>query len=206
MLANGRADNHKHIFNDHFLLVGPKEGFALKAISHPATTEEVIQSFAKIPSFKNERQTVFISRDDESASNVKEKTIFEKAGINIPPENNSWYYRMPASAPRFPSDCLKLALETKSFCIVDRATFLMNKESQEQFTIYLQGGEALDDILLNPCHALVSSKDNGLKQTAIEFVEFMAGKEGQKIISTFGEDKENNLLKLPFYTPVSDYL
>lgn len=205
LLETGEAENYKYIFHDHFMLVGPKGDTGLEVINHPASLKEVLETFAKLPHLKKDGEKVYISRDDGSATNAKEMAVFHKAGIQLPTESNSWYYRMPANAPRFPLDCLRMAVETKSFCLIDRGTFLLNKEAQEHLSIYVQGGEEDDDVLLNPCHALVSTKDTGVKQEAIEFVNFMAGKEGQKIVKTFGVDKESNILKLPFFTPANDY-
>jgi len=203
MVQNGQAKNYKYIFNDHFLLLGPKNHKSIKPTKGIASREVVLSTFVQISKIIGEKgKPSYVTRDDGSGTHAKELSIWEKAGVSIPPSNDSWFYRMPADKPRFPADCLRLSLEWGSFCLVDRGTFLMNAEAQKNMDIYLQGGEDENDILLNPCHALVTAVQSNLTPFATEFVNFMASEKGQSIIKTFGIDKPSNLLKIPLYTPV----
>jgi len=216
MIQEKYGQHYEYIFKDHFWLVGPKEGInGITAIPNKSSTLDVIKStLLDIEKVGNSMQKpIFITRDDGSGTQAKENELFKYAKIDLPQTSPSaWYYRMPATvdgkpASRFPADCLKLAIEMKCMTLIDRGTFLMNPSAQKDLSIYLQGTDHDEDILLNPCHALVAMQINPMTELSIEFVNFMAGVDGQNIIKTWkGIDTNANILNMPLYTPAHIHL
>lgn len=205
MLKDGTAHNYQYIFKDHFLLVGPKdgiEGIDLAPVGHNATKEEIVSVFKSIGQFGAQgSKPIYITRDDGSGTDIKEKGLWAAADVTLPTARDQWYYRMPADKPRFPADCLKLAQEWHCLTLIDRGTFLMNAQAQEHLAIYLYGSDDNNDILLNPCHALETCVVSALSPIAHDFVTFMASSRGQNILRTFGVGNSTNILGLPLFSP-----
>ncbi|NQY04846.1 MAG: hypothetical protein HRT68_01255, partial [Flavobacteriaceae bacterium] len=90
----------KYIFRDHFVLVGPNKNPAKLPSSsddHPhVSNDDVIAMFKTISEGKN--GTVFLTRNDMSATNVLEREIFKMAIGRYPdPDTDSWYLPLTGS-------------------------------------------------------------------------------------------------------------
>ena len=163
-----------------------------------------MQAFSKIAEIgQGKTRPIFITRDDGSGTVVKELDLWKSANITLPTENGSWYYRMPSDSPRFPADCLRLAIEWKCLCLIDRGTFLRDQKAQEELIVYLYGSDDDNDLLLNPCHAVVSTDSGPMNDLAVEFTDYMASEDCQKIILSYGASNPTNLWKWPYYTPAT---
>ena len=81
----------------------------------------------------------FVSRGDDSGTNIKELDIWDDAGIN--PKGKGWYFEAGAKM----GDTLMLADQKKAYTLTDMGTFL-NYESKLQLKILFKG----DRLLRNP--------------------------------------------------------
>lgn len=181
-LKDGLISYSKLLFNDHFILVGPKNNDCLVEKS-----DSIQDAFRKIY-LKGEtlevNKCLFFSRDDLSATNVKERSIWDEID-NIPYEKK-WYKKYNC----FPVDGLLLADKEEMFTITDRGTYIMNLKKLNNTIIYASGG----DNLLNPCFAIW--KDN-ISENGKHFLNYLMSESGQNIISKYGLIEYGDYL----YTP-----
>ncbi len=181
----GWASHYTPIFNDHFLIVGPK--------TNPAKIDEInspVTAFKKISTLGDKISTpVFLSRNDNSGTNVKERSIWKLTHLK-PWENNfKWYFKYHA----FPKDALIYADKNLLYTITDWGTWLSNQQELANSKIYIRGGKGL----LNTCFALLQKNPSA---EALEFLEYLKSDRAQNIIANFGKDKYNGLA---LFTPAA---
>lgn len=173
-IKEGWATNYTPIFNDHFLIVGPK--------SNPAKlgkSDSPAAAFQKISELGEKNLTpIFVSRDDNSGTNVKEQSIWELAKIKPWEGEVNWYSKQHV----FPSDALIYANKNSLYTITDFGTWLSNSTKLRNSKIYLRGGTTL----LNPCFALLGKNPS---TEAVDFLNYLKSERGQKIIAEFGKNK-----------------
>lgn len=178
-LKEGWASNYTPIFNDHFIIIGPKENPA-----NITKKDSLRATFKKISTYGQENsQNIFLSRDDNSGTNVKEKTIWSAISLEPWKTDNEWYYKFHT----FPKEALLKADKEHLYTITDWATFVSNRESLTNSVIYVQGGEQL----LNSCFALLQKNPN---KNALDFLNYLKSKRAQDIIANFGKDKFGDAL------------
>lgn len=170
------------IFNDHFLLVGPS--------SDPAGLREIraagVQAaFRRLGEYADglplalQSKGVFISRNDESATNLKEREIWAAAGVQVPAP---WYIRNSI----FPIDALKQATEEGLYLLTDHGSWTtLRNEIGACMAVYACGG----DILRNQCCALIrKAADQGV----LNFLSWLRDEGsygGQVIIEAFDAEQ-----------------
>ncbi len=179
----GWAKNYTPIFNDHFLIVGPKNNAAKLLKSDSA--ENAFSKIARL-GHKNSIKT-FLSRDDNSGTNVKEKSIWNSLNLEPWQEQNSWYFKHHV----FPKDALLYADKNSLYTLTDWGTWRANKSELQNLKIYVRGGQTL----LNPCFALTGANPN---TEVLEFLEYLKNNRGQKLIANFGKKSETDSA---FFTP-----
>lgn len=183
-LEDGWATNFTPVFNDHFLIVGPKNNDAKLE-----TKDSPTKAFSKIARLgdKNSVKT-FLSRDDNSGTNVKERSIWNEIELQPWDENSHWYFKHHV----FPKDALLYADEHSLYTITDNGTWLSNKKKLRNLKIYVQGGA----MLLNPCFALTGDNPN---TEALAFLDYLTSERGQKLIANYGK----NIHGAAYYTRAS---
>lgn len=177
-VSQGWAKNPALIFHDHFLIVGPKE--------NPAGLNDKdlpTEAFSKIATFGQKlNQKLFLSRDDNSGTNVKEHSIWSLVNRQPWAEKNNWYLKFH----HFPKDALLKADKNSLYTITDWGTWLSNANNLKNSTIYVYG----KDVLLNSCFALIGN--NPSKETA-DFLNYLKSDDAQQLIAQFGKEKYNGL-------------
>jgi len=177
------------VFNDHFLLVGPASDPA--GVLREELVEGAFRRLHKYAEEDCERSTegVFFSRDDDSATNLKEREIWTAAGVEVP-SKAAWYL----CSNVFPADALRRAAEEGLYLLVDNGTWrTLGSEVRGRMRVFKSGG----DFLRNPCHALVSK--NG-REEVMGFLDWMRDEGpggGQEVVELFGKDGEGDL---PLFT------
>lgn len=168
-IKEGYGINRKDVMYNNFVLVGPA--------NDPANIKDlsVIEAFRILK--KNE--FYFISRGDNSGTNKKEMLIWKEAGI-IP--QGEWYVKSGQEMIL----TLKIADEKKGYTLTDKGTFITLRDSLS-LKILVEG----DEILFNPygiiaVNPLKHKNMNINFSGASSFIEFVIGKEGQRIIKEFG--------------------
>ncbi|MBI4743841.1 MAG: substrate-binding domain-containing protein [Actinobacteria bacterium] len=156
------------MYND-FIIVGPK--------NDPAGIrgDGAKNAFKKI----SEKQTLFISRGDDSGTHKKELSIWKDIS-----RNDAWYIE----AGKGMGDTLMIASEKKGYTLADRGTFVSLK-SKLDLEILVEG----DKILLNPYGVIAVNPDKNPKinySAAAKFIDWIMSKEGQTLIANFKKSGE----------------
>jgi ABC-type tungstate transport system permease subunit len=171
-LKEGWATNYTPIFNDHFLIVGPKNNKA-----ELNRKDSVASAFTKIAELgRASSEPTFLSRDDNSGTNVKEKSIWNLI------KNKPWQGVLPwyIKSHVFPQEALLQSEKESLYTITDWGTWLSNKDKLRNLKIYVKGGE----MLVNPCFALLGSDPS---KEALDFLKYLKSPQAQQIIAEFGK-------------------
>ena len=177
-MKQGNAERRLFIMHNDFIVVGPA--------SDPAKIKgkPVLDAFKALAA----AQAPFISRGDNSGTDVLEKSLWRQAGIT---PAKPWYIEAATGM----GQTLQIASEKAAYTITDRATYLANK-SHLQLDV-LNGG---DPPLLNYYHVITVSqtkfpKVNGAGANA--FADYLVHADTQKLIASFGLDKFGQQLFFP---------
>ena len=125
-------------------------------------------------------QATFISRGDNSGTDVLEKSLWKQTGIT---PAKPWYVESGTGM----GQSLQVASEKKAYIITDRGTYLSQK-SHLTLDILSQG----DVPLLNYYHVITVSPTKFPKVNiagANAFADYLVSPDTQKIIGSFGVDK-----------------
>ena len=176
-VANGFGTDRKPVMYNDFVIVGPA--------ADPAKVKETtsaVAAFKRIAAGK----APFISRGDNSGTYTKEVSIW--ASATVAPKGKPWY----VSTGQGMGESLKIADEKLGYTIIDRATWLTNKDKNPDVVLLLEG----DKKLFNPYHViLVPGAKNPEGATAFE--DWIVGPDGQKVIGEFGVSKYNQQIFVP---------
>ena len=167
-LSEGYGVNRRLVIHNDFVILGPKNDPArIKGIKSAIDAFELIA----------ETKATFISRGDDSGTNVKELDIWDDVGVI--PIGQKWYIEAVAEM----GDTLLLADREKAYVLSDRATFL-NYEVRIRLKIMVESDPLLKNqysvIAVNP------AKFPSVKyREAMDFITFVTSPEGQKIIASY---------------------
>jgi tungstate transport system substrate-binding protein len=178
-VAEGHGEQRQGVMHNDFVLVGPPTDRA--EIKGQASISEAFRQVARSDSS-------FISRGDESGTHMKEKRIWDAAGIE---PNGAWYVRAGAGM----AEALRMASEKQVYTLADRGTFLAQRERLD-LTILSEG----DPLLRNPYSVIIVNKEKHTsvnRQAASRFSEFLLSPEVQQIIGKFGVDRFGQPLFIP---------
>lgn len=184
-LAEGYGVNRRLVMHNDFVILGPKTDPA-----HIKGLKSAIEAFELIA----EKEAAFVSRGDDSGTNVKELDIWDDAGVI--PKGQEWYIEAGAKM----GDTLLVADQKKAYVLSDRGTFL-NYESRIRLKIMVES----DPLLKNQYSVMAVSpaKFPSVKyREAMDFIAFVTSPEGQKIIASYVKHGVN--LFYPDAIPVSE--
>lgn len=176
---DGFGVNRKDVMYNDFLIIGPTDD--------PAGIKggnDVIAAMKAIA----DKKAVFVSRGDDSGTHKKEIKIWEAAEIT--PEGN-WY----KSVGKGMGDTFRMADEMKAYTLIDRATFLFNKDKY-QLEPMVEG----DELLFNPYGIIAVNKDkypNLNYDGAMSLINWITGEKAQKMIGEYGKDQFGQALFVP---------
>jgi tungstate transport system substrate-binding protein len=169
------------MYND-FVILGP-------AVD-PAKIRGMKDAAAALKSIA-QAQALFVTRGDKSGTHVKELEVWKKAGVD---PQGAWYQVFPEGA-KGNAPTLAFANEKQAYTVMDRATYITMKSK-----ITLQILVERDDILLNYM-TLIPVNPAKFPQVnhagAMQFVEWLQGREAQIIIRDFGKDRYGEPLFFP---------
>jgi tungstate transport system substrate-binding protein len=167
-VAEGYGVNRRAVMHNDFVIAGPG--------GDPARIrgfKSVIDAFELIA----EKGAPFISRGDDSGTNVKELDLWDDAGVS--PRGNGWYIEAAARM----SDTLLLADRKKAYTLSDRGTFL-NYQRRLSLRILVEG-----DALLKNQYSVIAVSPAAFPGTgyreAMEFIAFVTSIEGQGLIARY---------------------
>ena len=111
-VSDGYGVNRRDVMYNDFVIMGPKED--------PAGVLGMKDAKAALKKISDKKQ-VFVSRGDDSGTHKKEKSLWSSAGIS---PKGTWYLE----AGQGMSATLRMADEKKGYVMLDRATYLFNKD------------------------------------------------------------------------------
>jgi len=167
-VAEGFGVNRRAVMHNDFAVVGPgKDPAKVKKL------RSAIEVFEEIA----ETGSRFVSRGDDSGTNIKELDIWDDAGIN--PKGKSWYMEAGANM----GDTLMVANDKRAYTLTDVGT-LLNYESKISLKILFKG----DPLLSNNYSVIAVSPDRFPKvkyREAMDFIAFVTSPDGQRLIANY---------------------
>jgi tungstate transport system substrate-binding protein len=165
--------------HNDFILVGPASDPAHIKGMTPAEAFKAIYASG----------SPFVSRGDQSGTNVKELALWKAAGLD--PVSQTWYLQTGQGQ----GATLTIASEKGGYAFADRGTFLAY-QTKVDLLVLVEG----DPSLLNVYHVITVNPEkwpNVNVEGAKAFADFITSDAGQEIIRTFGVDKYGQ----PLFTP-----
>lgn len=181
-ITDGYGKNRREIMYNDFVIIGPSDdpaGIKGKSIS---------DALAQI----KKKQTVFVSRGDDSGTHTKEKNLWKSARIPVP-DGENWYI----SAGQKMQATINMAQEKTGYTMADRGSYIKynsRHDGNAPLQVLVEG----DAVLLNQYAVVTLNAENCPKakyDLAIEFSNWMASQNTQKLI------KEFRLLGQPLFIP-----
>lgn len=175
----GTVTNYQIVMHNDFIIAGPPDD--------PAG----IKGKPSVEALKTilDRDSVFISRGDDSGTNKKELSLWKQADMK--PEGQKNYIE----AGQGMGATLQMASEKRAYTLTDRGTYLSQK-THLGLEILSEG----DKSLLNVYHVMQVNPrkfDKVNAEGAKAFVEFMISPRTQKMIGEFGKEKFGQSLFFP---------
>ncbi len=182
-IKRGILEDHMIIAYNYFVIVGPP--------NDPADVREAVnatEAFRRIYEAGEEGKAIFISRGDNSGTNVKELSIWKAAGMN--PSGRPWYKEVGKGM----ADTLVMADEMRAYTLSDIGTYLKLKKDGVLKNIELLYANSTE--LINIYSAYLVSSCTGAERTQAQaFVEFVYTH--QDLIGNYGVDKYGQPLFYP---------
>jgi tungstate transport system substrate-binding protein len=166
-MANGFGAERKDVMYNDFIILGPA--------SDPAGIAAAA-SAAQALSLISQRQVSFISRGDNSGTDVKEKDIWKAAGIK---PSGSWYKEIGQGM----AQAIMMAEQTGGYTLSDRATWLAMKDKSSLKILY-EG----DKVLFNPYGIITVNPakwPNVNAAGAKALMDWITGPSGQALIAAY---------------------
>ncbi len=169
-MSQGNGDERVLVMHNDFLLVGPANDPA------SAKGKPIVDALKAVAASR----APFISRGDNSGTDLLEKALFTKAGVTpVAP----WYVESGTGM----GQSLTVASEKKAYIITDRATYLARRSS---LALEIMVGGDLD--LLNVYHVITvnAAKFPRVNRRGAEaFASYLVSPGAQSLIGAFGKDR-----------------
>jgi tungstate transport system substrate-binding protein len=174
-VAEGFGVKRYSVMYNDFIIVGPKgdpagikgsrqAGFALRAI--------------------RDKHAPFISRGDNSGTNIAEIDLWKSIGVDIKKETGTWY----KSVGQGMGAVLNIAAASDAYTLSDRGTWISFKNRRD-LVIAVEGDKLLFNqygvILVNPARFPHVKKELGQ-----QFIDWLISDEGQHTIASYKIDGE----------------
>jgi tungstate transport system substrate-binding protein len=173
------VDRQEVMYND-FVILGPSKDPAgiRKAGSAVSAFRMIFES-----------GTVFVSRGDESGTHDREKKLWKLAGAEVR------HMKGFVTSGQGMLAALKTADGLEAYILSDRGTFLTVRDGLKKITLLYEEDPVLDNqysvMAVNP-----AKFPHVFYEAALDFIKFITGPEGQKLIGDF-RDKHGNVLFNP---------
>ncbi len=181
-VADGFGVDRRDVMYNDFVILGPP--------SDPAGIRGERRATAALARIA-QRQALFVTRGDNSGTHVKEKELWQAAGIT---PRGTWYvtYEKGAdgNAPttRYASDC-------QAYLLMDRATYLTLKKEISLEILVEKDPELLNYIAVIRVNPVKFPKTNAAGAQA--FVGWLVSDEAQLLIESFGVNPYGESLFFP---------
>jgi tungstate transport system substrate-binding protein len=166
-VAAGYGIDRKDVMYNDFVLLGPAADPAGVTGSKDAAAALAKIAAAKAP---------FVSRGDQSGTHVKEKELWQAAGVE---PKGEWYLEAGLGM----GEVITMATERRGYAIADRGTYLAYK-AKTDLKVLVEG----DKRLFNPYGVIAVNPQKHphvKKELAAAFVDYLVSPAAQKIITEF---------------------
>ena len=167
-----------------FILVGPRDDPL-----NISNTPSIQEAFRRIFNAGIEGNAKFISRGDNSGTNLKEMEIWGLAGIDPRIASNRWYIESGKGM----GDTLLIAENLNGYTLTDTATWLRFKDKLPHLKVLVEASRELLNV-----YSVIIVRNAGSIDVAMEFLRFLIG-EGQKVIGDYGVKEYGQ----PIFKPIS---
>ena len=171
-IQEGYGVNRRDVMYNDFIILGP--------FDDPAKIKDeknVVLALRKI----SEQKIYFVSRGDDSGTHKKEKSLWQKTGIN---PQGKWYMEVGQGM----GAALQIAYEKQAYILCDRGTFLAYKDKIDLIILF-EG----DSLLFNP-YGIMAVNPALYPQVkyieAMQLIAWITSVEGQKIIKEYKKEGE----------------
>ncbi len=180
-MKDGFGKGRALIMHNDFIIVGP------------AADPAGIKGLAVVDALKalSAGTAEFVSRGDDSGTHKAELKLWKKAEYDPKAAAPAWYLESGQGM----GATLTIASEKGAYTMIDRATYLANKDNL-QLEILVEG----DNALLNVYHVITVNPEKWDKVNydgALAFLNFMIASSTQEVIGEFGVDKYGQPLFYP---------
>ena len=167
LVDNGDVINRQLVMHNDFVFVGPEDDPA--GIKNAKSPEKALGLISTTGS-------LFISRGDDSGTHKREKSLWQKTGID--PEG-AWYLESGQGM----AATLRIASEKNGYSLTDRATYLVLQQTLHSHVLYENNPD-----LLNIYHAMQVNPEkwpavNG--DGAKDWIDFLTSDQAQQLIGQF---------------------
>ena len=173
-VAEGYGVNRRAVMHNDFVIAGPaKDPSGIKKV------KTAVEAFEEIA----EKVSAFVSRGDDSGTNIRELDIWDDAGVN--PKGKGWYFEAGANM----ADTLLMASQKGAYTLTDMGTFL-KYESRLDLKILFRG----DPVLRNNYSVIAVNPNKFPKvryRETMDFIAFVTSPEGQHIIAHYKKHGAN---------------
>lgn len=179
-VANGSFINRKYMMYNYFVIIGHENDPA--GIKNASNATE---AFGKIAA----SQSPFISRGDDSGTNIMELSIWKAANIR---PSGTWY----ESVGKGMGDTITHADIIGGYTLSDRGTYLAMKDKIKLRILF----ESDQKYLFNPYHVMAVNPakfPNVKYDLAMKYINYTISPEGQDILRNYGKDKYGEALFVP---------
>jgi len=181
-VADGFGVDRRDIMYNDFVILGPA--------GDPARIKgekQVVSALRKIA----QAQAPFVTRGDNSGTHVKEKELWQKAGIS---PTGSWYVTFERGASGN-APTTRYANERGAYVLMDRAPYLTLKKDVGLQVLVEKDPDLLNYIAVIWMNPAKFPKANGAAAKA--FVDWLVSDEAQRLIKAFGVPQYGESLFFP---------
>jgi tungstate transport system substrate-binding protein len=178
-MAKGRGLSRALVMHNTFIVVGPASDPA--RVKGSASAQSAFAAIARA-------QVPFISRGDESGTNIKELALWKAVSV-VP--SGPWYIKTGSGM----ADALHVASQKAAYTLTDDGTYLSQRATLSLVPL-VEDAKDLQNvyhvIVVKPLASRVSNAPGGEA-----FARFVTSAEGQRIIATYGRERFGR----PLFTP-----
>lgn len=178
-MAKGRGLSRALVMHNAFIVVGPANDPA--HVKGSATAQDAFASIARA-------QAPFVSRGDDSGTNVKELALWKAAGVT---PAGGWYIKTGSGM----ADTLHVASQKSAYTLTDDGTYLSQRATLSLAPL-VEDAKDLRNIyhviVVKPLAGHVSDEPGGEA-----FAKFVTSDAGQGIIASYGRERFGRPLFVP---------
>ena len=183
-MSEGYGICRRVIAYNFFVIVGPRNDPL-----NISNTSNIEEAFRRIFTAGIRGEAKFISRGDNSGTNLKEMEIWSLTGMDPRKYLGGWYIESGKGM----GDTLLIAENLNGYTLTDIGTWLRFKDKLQHLKMLIGESKKLLNV-----YSVIVARSAGNIDVAMEFVDFLSG-EGQRIIEGYGVEEYGQ----PLFKPIS---